>query len=275
MTVTTDLLKVAGASLYYEVRGSGPVLLNIPGGPVDGGVFEDLAEELQDRYTVVLYDPRGHSRSKLDGAPQDVPVSVHADDAAALLESFGSEPAFVHGSSGGGTIGLELVTRHAGKVRTLVAHEPPVMELLPDRNRWHALFEDIVETYRTEGVFPAMGKFGAAVEEGGPKYEPGEPTPAMAAMFERMMAGNNDHFFAHEILPIGHYVPDIDALKAAPTRVVVGVGKASQEQGACRAGKALAAALGVEPTYFEGAHGGAGAEDAFAARLDEVLRGAS
>src|SRR5207253_11495579 len=101
------------------------------------------------------------------------------------------------------------------------------------------------------------------VEEGGPKYseQQGEPSPAVQAMFERMMAGNNDFFFAHEILNIGHYVPDIEALKAAPTRIVVGVGKASQEQGACRAGKALAAALGIEPTYFEGAHGGAGAPE--------------
>src|SRR5687768_9551024 len=178
--MTTELLKVPGASLYYEVRGAGPVLLNIPGGPVDAGVFESLADELQDRYTVVTYDPRGHSRSSVDDPSRSVPVSVHADDAAALLDHFGSEAAFVHGSSGGATIGLELVTRHAAKVHTLVAHEPPAMELLPDRERWRATFDDIVATYRNEGVFPAMGKFGAAVEEGGPKYseQQGEPTPA-------------------------------------------------------------------------------------------------
>lgn len=163
-------LQVPGATLYLEVRGSGPVLLCIFGGPTDAGVFTDLARRLADRYTVVSYDQRGHSRSMLEGEPEDTPVALHADDAAALLAAVGDEPAYVYGSSGGGTIGLELVARHPELVRTLVAHEAPVYELLPDAARWRAEFDDISETYRVEGVFPAMGKFGAVVEEGGPKY---------------------------------------------------------------------------------------------------------
>ena len=86
-------------------------------------MFTDLAGRLADRYTVVSYDQRGHSRSPLDGEPQDLPPSVHADDAAALLRAVGDEPAYVYGSSGGGTIGLELVARHPELVRRLVAHE--------------------------------------------------------------------------------------------------------------------------------------------------------
>jgi pimeloyl-ACP methyl ester carboxylesterase len=137
---------------------------------VDAGVFTDLAERLADRYTVVSYDQRGHSRSTFDGEPEDIPVSVHADDAAAILREVGDEPAYVYGSSGGGTIGLELVARHPKLVRTVVAHEPPLMELLPDVERWRSTFEDISEAYRTGGAFAGMEKFGAAVEEGGPKY---------------------------------------------------------------------------------------------------------
>jgi pimeloyl-ACP methyl ester carboxylesterase len=126
-TVTTDArtLRLPGATLYYEVRGSGPVLLLISGGPVDAGVFTDLAGRLSDRYTVVSYDQRGHSRSPLDGEPEDIPVSLHADDAAALLREVGDGAAYVYGSSGGGTIGLELVARHPELVRTLLAHEAP------------------------------------------------------------------------------------------------------------------------------------------------------
>src|SRR5688500_10153152 len=96
---TTGTLSVPGATLYYEVSGSGPVLLCIPGGPTDAGMFMDLAGRLSDRYTVVCYDPRGHSRSPLDGAAEDISVAVHAEDAALLLAAVGDEPAFVYGSS--------------------------------------------------------------------------------------------------------------------------------------------------------------------------------
>ena len=274
---TANTVKVPGATLYYEVRGRGPVLLTIPGGPTDAGMFAALAEFLADRYTVVTYDPRGHSRSAFDGPPEDVTVAQHADDAARLIDEVSGEPAYVLGSSGGGTIGLELITRHPDKVKTLVVHEPPVMEVLPDRERWRGIFADIYDTYRSQGAFPAMGKFGQAVEEGGPRYseqqqqQQGEPDPDQAATMQRML-GNFDFFLGHEIRAIGGYVPDIAALKATRDRIVIGGGKTSGEQGAYRAARALADAIGIELTHFEGAHGGFGAsEDAFAQRLRESL----
>jgi pimeloyl-ACP methyl ester carboxylesterase len=274
---TANTVKVPGATLYYEVRGTGPLLLTIPGGPTDAGVFTALAEVLADRYTVVTYDPRGHSRSAIDGPREDVTVAQHADDAARLIDEVRGEPAYVLGSSGGGTIGLELITRHADKVRRLVVHEPPVMEVLPDRERWRGIFADIYDTYRTQGAFAAMGTFGRAVEEGGPKYseqqQQGQASPEQAAMMQRMMS-NFDFFLAHEIRAIGAYVPDIPALKATRDRIVIAGGKSSGEQGAYRAARALADAIGIELTYFEGGHGGFGAsDDAFAQRLRESLSG--
>src|SRR5436190_8100238 len=163
MNAVSKTVEVPGATLYVETRGTGPVLLLIPGGPTDAGMFTDLAGRLADRYTAVAYDPRGHSRSRLDGEPEDIPVALQADDAAAILAAVGNEPAYVYGNSGGATIGLELVARHPELVRTLVAHEAPIMELLPDAERWRATFAGISETYQTDGVFPAMAKFGAAV----------------------------------------------------------------------------------------------------------------
>jgi pimeloyl-ACP methyl ester carboxylesterase len=88
-----NTLKVPGASLYYEVRGSGPVLLLISGGPADADIFSAIAPFLADKYTVVTYDPRGNSRSPLDGAPDDWRADVHGDDAARLLEAVGNRPA--------------------------------------------------------------------------------------------------------------------------------------------------------------------------------------
>ena len=119
-TTEARTLEVPGASLYYEIRGSGPLLLLITGGPTDAGMFTDLSRRLADRYTVVSYDQRGHSRSALEREPEEMPIALHAEDAAALLRSLGDEQAYVYGNSGGGTIGLDLVTRHPDLVRTLV-----------------------------------------------------------------------------------------------------------------------------------------------------------
>ena len=85
----SSTLKVPGARIYYEVQGAGPVLLIIPGGPQDAGVFADLSRHLADRYTVVAYDPRGNSRSTFDGEPEEQDLDVHGDDAAALIEALG------------------------------------------------------------------------------------------------------------------------------------------------------------------------------------------
>jgi pimeloyl-ACP methyl ester carboxylesterase len=275
-TTEARTLEVAGASLYYEVRGSGPLLLLITGGPTDAGMFTDLSRRLSDTYRVVSYDQRGHSRSVLDGDPEQMPVALHAEDAAALLKALGEGPAYVYGNSGGGTIGLDLVTRHPELVRTLVAHETFLVELLPDAPRWHSEFDEILEIYRSEGVFAAMGRFGAVVEEGGPKYSEEmaqrEPSPADQEMMGRM-AGNFDLFIAHELRAIGSYVPDIEALRKVSVHMFSAAGETSGEQGACRAAKALAECLGIDVTYLPGAHGGWGSDpQEFAERLHDVIR---
>lgn len=275
----TRWLEVPGATLYTEVRGAGPVLLCITGGPTDAGMYSDLASRLSDRYTVVAYDQRGHSRSALQGGLEDLPPSVHADDAAAILTAAsGDEPAFVYGNSGGATIGLDLVARHGRQVRALIAHEPPLLEILPDADRWRAAAADVHDTYVREGAFPAMGRFGAMVEEGGPRYseemQQAPQTPESQEMMARMM-GNFDLFLGHEFLPIIGYVPDVEALRTASTRVMPAAGERSGEQAARRAAIVLAERMDVPVTYLPGAHGGWGADPAeFADRIHAAFQGA-
>ncbi|HEV2871862.1 MAG TPA: alpha/beta fold hydrolase, partial [Actinomycetota bacterium] len=131
-------LKVPGASLHYEVRGDGPLLLIIPGMPADAGLYTVLARRLAAGWTVVTYDPRGMSRSRLDGPATDQLVEVHADDAQRVLAAVGAGPAHVLTDSVSGLVGLQVAATEPEKVRTLVAFEPPVTELLPDRERWRA-----------------------------------------------------------------------------------------------------------------------------------------
>jgi pimeloyl-ACP methyl ester carboxylesterase len=273
MPAQPHTVKAPGASLYYETQGSGPVLLLIPGGPTDAGIFAGLAAELADRFTVVAVDPRGNSRSTFDAEPVEQDLDVHGDDMARVIDAVGEGPAFVLGSSGGAQIGLNLAARHPDKVKALVAHEPPCIALLPDADQVTAQTKDILDTYRAAGVGPAMQKFGEMAGLGGPppQGEGQPPPPEQLAAFARI-GGNMDYFVGQGIWPISTYRPDVDALKAGAPRIVVGVGETSKGQLAHRTGEALAQALGTEPVTFPGDHGGFGShQKTFAEVLKRVL----
>jgi pimeloyl-ACP methyl ester carboxylesterase len=175
-TVKAETLKVPGANIYYEVRGSGPVLLMMPGGPADAEAFRRIAGYLESDYTVVTYDPRGLSHSTLDAPVNDERiVQIFADDAHRLLSATSKEPAFVFASSGGATIALELAARHPDQVRTLVAHEPPSAILLPDPARVRAQSADIVEAIGDyEPDFDALKSGSSRIVPGVGKESQGE-----------------------------------------------------------------------------------------------------
>lgn len=270
MAMTSQILKVPGARIYYEVYGSGPVLIMIPGGPADAGVFAAVATYLGDRYTVVPYDPRGNSRSVLDGPAQDQLMDLHGDDVAALISALGSEPAYVFGSSGGAQIGLNLAARHPECLRTLVAHEPPCLGLLPDAREQRAFMDSVVETFRREGVGPAMQKFQAGAGVGG--GPPPADMPSEAIEMFRRIGGNMEFFLAHGIEPISGYIPDVDTLRKGAARLVIGIGETSAGQLAYRTAVALAERVGSKPASFPGGHAGYVDYPAqFAERLHQVL----
>jgi pimeloyl-ACP methyl ester carboxylesterase len=270
--VSVDTLDVPGAHLCYRVTGSGPVLLLIPGGPADSAGFDRMARLLADDHTVVTYDPRGISRSTRDDAGEDISVRTQADDAHRLLAQVGSGPADVLGSSGGAITGLELVATHPEQVRTLIAHEPPVSELLPEADEHRAKMDEVYQTYLDAGAHAAMGKFmTSAGLEGGPPPDAGPPNPGRLAAMARMK-GNTELFLAHMLRPIVAYRPDATALGAASTRIVTAVGTTTMGQIAHRSTLALAELLGTKAVDFPGGHGGF-AEDpeAFATTLRAVL----
>jgi pimeloyl-ACP methyl ester carboxylesterase len=166
----TDTLEAPGAVLHYDVRASEastqPVLLMI-GSPMGAEGFGTLAGHFTDR-TVVTYDPRGAGRSpRTDGAGQSTP-DEHADDLHRLISALEVGPVDVFASSGGAVNALALVAKHPEQVRTLVAHEPPASQELPDREEVLAVCEDIRQTYQRSGLGPAMAKFIVLVSYEGP-----------------------------------------------------------------------------------------------------------
>jgi hypothetical protein len=170
-------------------------------------------------------------------------------------------------------VGLALVTAHPESVRTLVAHEPPLVELLPDRVERRADIDDIYQTYLAQGQDAAMRAFmvhlglapAAGNDDEPPQWQPSEEQLAR-------MRATTDVLFAHLIRPTTAYRPDIAALTTASTRIVVGVGAESKGQLANRTAVALAERLGRPAVEFPGDHGGFMFHaPEFAAVLDRVL----
>ena len=281
---TTDRLAVPGGKLYYEVRGSGPLLLVI-GQPMTSGPFAPLADLLATDHTVVTYDPHGLGESTVDDSSLPVTPEVEADDLAQIIDAVGGRPADVFASSGGAVAGLALAARHPDKVRTLIAHEPPVTALLPDAPYAYAAIDDIEDAFRTGGSGAAWGKFISLVMLDGPVPEDGVPpaewpppgqdiSDADQAPPERSekQQADDELFFLRMLKTFNHYQPDVDALRSGAPRIVVAVGETSRGELARRAADALAERLGTPATTFPGHHGGFMDDPAgFASRIREVL----
>jgi pimeloyl-ACP methyl ester carboxylesterase len=179
----------------------------------------------------VTYDPCGIGNSSRQDADDAVTAEQEADDVHRLPSVLGGAAAFVFGSRGGAVVGLALVTAHPGQVRTLVAHEPPVVELLPDSAQLRAQIQDIYDTYRADGADKAMAKFmthaglgeASGQEADAPRWE---PSPEQMAR----RRATTEVFLAHLIRPTTRYQLDIEALRAAPRRIVVAAGATSKGQ---------------------------------------------
>ncbi|PSK93676.1 clorobiocin biosynthesis protein CloN7 [Murinocardiopsis flavida] len=275
-TATSRTLDVRGARLHYEIRGTGPVLLLI-GLPMDSTGFARLAPLLAEDHTVVTYDPRGISGSTIDDPDQDADPDLIADDVHRLITALTTEPVAVFGSSGGAVTGIALTHRHPEQVRTLVAHEPPLVELLPDRAQVRAEVDDVYATHLRGDTDAAWAKFMTMTALGGADsaaaQQATEPEPPTDQEKEQT-AANGDRMLAHCLLPTTRYRPDIAALRAAPTRIVAARGATSAGQLAHRTATAFAEHLAIPPIEFPGDHGGFFTDpESFATTLRRALAG--
>jgi pimeloyl-ACP methyl ester carboxylesterase len=272
MTTTTRTLAVPGGRLYYEVRGSGPLLL-LAASPMGADAFAPMADALADRYTVVTHDPRGIGRSPLDDPTEDSTPDLRADDVAALLDALRADTADMFGTSGGALTGLALAGRQPGRLRTLVAHEPPLLRLLPDAAAQLAAVEDTVAAFHHDGLGAAWQRF--MRQAGYPDLPPADGTEQDAGGFEpsEQDLADGARFFAHELWHTTSHRLDVAALAAGPVRVTVGLGVESHKLLTYRTSMALAEGLGGTPVDFPGEHTGfVEHPDAFAEALHAALR---
>ena len=284
---TTHILETAEADIVYDVRGPLPTADGRPplfmiAQPMDAGGFATLASYFPDR-TVVTYDPRGLGRSvRKDGRVENTPT-LQAVDVHAVIEALGVGPVEMFASSGGAVTALALVTAHPDDLTTLVAHEPPIIPVLPDAEaaeRARAGFRDI---YEAKGTGAGMAAFVAMTswrgEFTGEYFSQRAPDPAQLGMPAEDDGNRSDLMLGHSVRWLVTYEPDFEAIKRAPTRLVIAVGAGSHGELAQRGGIEVAKRLGTDAIPFPGDHGGflggeygqTGEPDAFATKLREVL----
>jgi pimeloyl-ACP methyl ester carboxylesterase len=267
---TVATLRVRDALLHYEVRGEGPLVVLVAA-PMDARSFEPLADLLAADHTVLTTDTRGINRSPVDDPDQDSTPEMRADDLAHLVTHLDAGPAAVLGSSGGAVTVLALAQAHPELVHTVIAHEPPLNDLLDDRDQLHAQTEDVIATHLSGDVTEAWKKFlvlaNITMPEGVFEHVFGRDR-------EPQEAADEHYQYAHMMRPTTRWRPDLAALRSVSTRVVVGIGEQSGGQLCDRTSTALAAALGIEPTMFPGGHiGFVDDPGVFEPRLRAVLDG--
>ncbi len=284
---TTHTIDAPGATLTYDVRCGGsadqlPLLLI--GSPMGAAGFAALASHFPDR-TIITYDPRGAERSSKDDPTSPSNPDQHADDLHRIIQEVGA-PVDLFASSGGAVNALALVAEHPDDVRILVAHEPPLACLLPDSESASAAVRAIANSYQTRGWGAGMAHFIAITSHRGPFpddiAEQPAPDPAMFGMPTEDDGNRTDVMLGQNLIGTTHYEPDFDALRRAPTRIIIAAGSASEGEMANRGGHAAAERLGQQAVIFPSHHGGflsgesgwAGEPEAFAVRLHQVLEGA-
>jgi pimeloyl-ACP methyl ester carboxylesterase len=284
---TTHILETAGAAIAYDVRGPLPTADGRPplvmiAQPMDASGFGALASHFPDR-TVVTYDPRGLGRSTRDDGRVDHSPTTQAEDVHAVIEALGAGPVEMFASSGGAVTALALVAAHPGDVLTLVAHEPPLIPVLPDAEAAERARAGFRDAYEAGGSGAGMAAFIAMSSWQGEftdeYFARPAPDPAAFGMAAEDDGARDDPLLSDRSWAVSSYRPDVDALAAAPARIVIAVGEESGSTFTGRSAVATAELLGMQATVFPSHHGGflggefgyAGQPEAFARKLRAVL----
>lgn len=263
-------LEVPGAELYFELRGEGPLTLLI-GAPMRSDAFTLLADLLATKRSVLTTDPRGIGRSTVDDRDADSTPELRAADLAHLIEHVDRGPATVFGSSGGAVTALALTQTRPDLLQTVIAHEPPLNELLDERQELRKLTQEMCERYLDGDVIGAWTMF---FKNAGISI----PDEAIQQMFggerDPQEVADERYWFAHELRPSTWWQPNIELLHrhSRDIELTIGIGEDSAGQECDRTSRALCKQLGKTPVHFPGGHTGfIRNTEEFAAQLEKLL----
>jgi pimeloyl-ACP methyl ester carboxylesterase len=186
-------------------------------------------------------------------------------------------------SSGGAVTALALVAAYPDDVTILVAHEPPMIPVLPDAEAAERARAGFRDAYEAKGSGAGMAAFIAMTSWRGEftddYFAQPTPDPAQFGMPAEDDGKRDDPLLSERSWAVSSYRPDVDALAVAPTRIVIAVGEESGDTFTGRTSVATATLLGQQVTVFPSHHGGflggesgyAGQPETFARKLRAVL----
>lgn len=113
-----------GTKIAYEKVGSGPALVLVDGALCyrDFGPARALAQQLQDSFTVYMYDRRGRGES---GDTQPYALKREIEDLEAVVDAAGGSVQ-LFGQSSGGVLAIEAANSIPRKVSKLAVYETPL-----------------------------------------------------------------------------------------------------------------------------------------------------
>lgn len=237
-------IKVDGAELAVTTWGNGAPILSLPGGCGSALSCQALHQELADAYQLIAFDRRGHFRST---GRVDAPMQIArlADDAAAVIEQIAREPVLVISTSAGAVVALDLLTRHTRLVKGVIAHEPPVLHVLPDADAWLPRAEALVALARGGDVDDAYRRLGVMVGLADAANAP--PLPAESR-------SEWEYLFRCEWPQLFTYQPDRTTLAEMRERLVMANGAEHPDCVQARTARVLAEAIGARHVVFPGNH---------------------
>jgi pimeloyl-ACP methyl ester carboxylesterase len=240
----THFVETEGARIAYDIQGSGPLMVIIPGGNGDSSLFTPLMNALSDRFTVVKIDRRAAGRSTGD-PDSEFSLAQAARDVAAVIGTLALGPAITFGTSAGAVIALKLAQDRPEMIRKLLVHEPPVTDILPEplATKWRQFNERVKMTFDTEGSASAMRMFASTIVGFEDAEMPGDQTHE-----------TSDRFFAHEFRHINSFKPDLGRLRDTGMSITMLIGAESGNAYYVQTARYLAENLPCELRIVSGHH---------------------
>ena len=111
------LIRVNGINLFYESIGQGQPLILLHGNDEDHHIFDHLANEMKDLFTVYQIDSRGHGQSTKGCL---LTYQLMASDIIAVIKQLNIVNPIIYGFSDGGIVSLLLAAQNQINLKKII-----------------------------------------------------------------------------------------------------------------------------------------------------------